>query len=255
VDDRIRDLYRGAPEDFVRARDALAKDLREADRAEEAAAVKALRKPTVVAWALDRLAERDPEGVGALLDAGAEVRAAQQAALSPGGNAERLRAATTARRQAVTRLAREASDALRESGRAPDAHADDLAATLEAASVDEEVGERLRLGTLDAAIREPAGFGDLAGLRVITGSGEAAEVEEPRASTATESARLRRDAANTAREARKARMTADRMATELVGMRARVEDLAARQSVAEDEAREAERRAADAADALRRGSS
>jgi hypothetical protein len=251
VDDRIRDLYRGAPEDFVRARDALAKDLREADRAEEAAAVKALRKPTVVAWALDRLAERDPEGVGALLDAGAEVRAAQQAALSPGGNAERLRAATTARRQAVTRLAREASDALRESGRAPDAHADDLAATLEAASVDEEVGERLRLGTLDAAIREPAGFGDLAGLRVIPGEGAPARNEET-SQAAAESKRLRRDAENAARVARKARMTADRMAAELDAMRARVEELASRHSAAEAEALEAERLAAETTDRARK---
>lgn len=253
MDDRIRDLYRGRPEDFIAARDALAKELRETDRAEEAATVKALRKPTVVAWALDQLADRDPDGVRALLDAGAEVRAAQQAAISPGGSAERLRSATAARRQSVTRLVREAADVLRESGRSPDAHLDDLAATLEAASVDAEPGERLRLGTLDAAIREPAGFGDVTALRMIPGEGKAPEIED--AGTAAEQIRLRRDAETAAREARKARMTADRMAQELAAMRGRVEELAARQSAAEADARNAERRAAEAEEAAKRGSS
>jgi hypothetical protein len=247
MDERARDLYRGAPEDFTRARDALAKELRDANRVDDAAAVKSLRKPTVVAWALDQLADRDPEGVGALLDAGAEVRAAQRAAISPGGSAERLRSATAARRQAVSRLVKEATDALRESGRSPDPHVDDLAATLEAASVDAEAGERLRLGTLDAAIREPAGFGDVTGLRVIPGTGGATDDADAGRTVAAESARLRRDAENAAREARKARATADRLAQELAGMQARVEELATRQSAAEEAAREAERIAAGAA--------
>jgi hypothetical protein len=254
MDDRVRDLYRGAPEDFIAARDALAKELRAADRAEEAAAVKALRKPTVVAWALDQLADRDPEGVRALLDSGAEVRAAQQAALSPGGGAERLRSATAARRQAVTTLVREAADALRESGRSPDPHQDDLAATLEAASVDTDAGDRLRNGTLDSAIREPAGFGDLAGLRVIPGEGKTAD-DERASHGAAESKRLRRDADNAAREARKARTTADRLAQELASMRGRVDELAGRHAAAEAEALEAERVAADAARAAERGRS
>ena len=76
------ELYRGAPESFIAARDAQVERLRADGHGDDAAAVKALRKPTVVAWALNQLAVRDPDGMRALLEAGGEVRAAQQAALS-----------------------------------------------------------------------------------------------------------------------------------------------------------------------------
>ena len=46
-------LFRDTPERFIAARDALVARLREEGRTTEAAIVKALRKPTVVAWALD----------------------------------------------------------------------------------------------------------------------------------------------------------------------------------------------------------
>ena len=45
------DLYALPPGDFTRARDERAKALRKEGRREEADAVKALRKPTVAAWA------------------------------------------------------------------------------------------------------------------------------------------------------------------------------------------------------------
>ena len=103
--DEAASLFRESPEAFIAARDALASRLREDGRGDDAATVKALRKPTVVAWALNQLSDRDPDGVRALVAAGAEVRAAQQAALSSKrGAAERLRSAGAARREAVGTL-------------------------------------------------------------------------------------------------------------------------------------------------------
>ena len=110
-DDDIGALYRESPEAFIAARDALVKRLRDEDRGQEAARVKALRKPTVPAWAVDQLAGLDPDGVEELLAAGATLRRAQREALS-GGNADALRDATEARRSAVARLTRAAVDAL-----------------------------------------------------------------------------------------------------------------------------------------------
>src|SRR5258705_13065446 len=67
----VRSLYRGDPEGFVAARDALAKRLRDEGRDADAAEVKKLRRPTVAAWALDRLADDAPDAIRELPDAGA----------------------------------------------------------------------------------------------------------------------------------------------------------------------------------------
>ena len=108
--DEAAEVFRADPDGFVAARNDLAARLAAEDRTDEAAAVKALRKPTVAVWALNQLHNRDAEGVTALLDAGAELRAAQQAALSSSkGGAERLRTATVTRRAAVARLVESAS--------------------------------------------------------------------------------------------------------------------------------------------------
>jgi len=252
---RVRALYREPPEGFIAARDALVKQLKEAGRAEDAAEAKALRKPSVPAWAADQLADRDPDGIGELLDAGAEVRASQQAALSSGASAERLREATATRRRIVTRLVREASDALREQGRSPDHHVDDIRSTLEAASVDAEAGARLRAGTLYRAIQEAGGFGDAFGLELVPDAGKTSPKRGHERAGAHPSefnlGRLRRDAASAVRKARQARETADRLAGQLDSMNARLAELATKHAGAESAALQAELEAARAAETLR----
>jgi hypothetical protein len=170
ADDEIRSLYRESPDAFIPARDALAKRLKEGGDPDEAARVKALRKPTVPAWAVDQLATTDPEGVDALLAAGAALRSAQQAALS-GRHADRLREATDARRGAVARLTSAATKALQDAGRSPEPHIEVISATLEAASIDPEAGDRLRSGMLDRPLSAAAGFGDIVGLRSVGSAG------------------------------------------------------------------------------------
>jgi hypothetical protein len=81
--DAVAELYGGPLAAFVAARDALAKDLRAAGRRDEAAEIKALRKPSVAAWALDAGRAADPGAVedlaaaaGVLAAGPADLRAA-----------------------------------------------------------------------------------------------------------------------------------------------------------------------------------
>lgn len=256
-DDRTRALYRELPEGFIGARDALVRELKDAGHTEDAALVKALRKPTVPAWAVNQLAEREAKGVEELLDAGAEVRSAQQAAMSSGASADRLREATTARRQVVARLADSAGQALRESGRTPDAHLEEIRSTLEAASVDAELGERLRAGTIERATREAGGFGDMFGLQLVPedeagrGAGTGKAPGSKTAPSKVETGKLRRDVAAAERKARQARERADRLADQVRTSTARLEELTEKHAVAESAALQAELGAKRAQEALK----
>jgi hypothetical protein len=180
--EEIRSLYRASPDAFIASRDALAKRLKAEGRAEDAARVKALRKPTVPAWAVNQLAAVDPAGLEALLAAGADLRTAQQAALS-GRHPERLREATEARRDAVARLTSAAAKSLRDAGRPAEPHVEDISATLEAASIDLDAGDRLRNGMLDRPLSAAAGFGDIVGLRSVPVSRGGPAVAAARTST------------------------------------------------------------------------
>src|SRR3954453_14926250 len=138
TDERVARLYGLPPEDFTAGRNTLAAELRaEGDNA-GAAAVKALRKPTAAAWAVNKLVRAEPELVEALLGAGGELRQAHRQAAS-GRGAEQLRGAADAERAAVDRLMARARDVL---GEAPGATlADAMRNTLHAASSDDEARE------------------------------------------------------------------------------------------------------------------
>ena len=264
--DPIPVLFRGPPEEFISARDDLAQRLREEGRVDEAKAVKALRRPTVPAWALNQLAERDPEGVAALLASGAELRAAQRATLSSPRNAGRLRDASEKRRRAAGRLGRVASSVLSESGRSSSAHLDEVMAALEAASVDEDAAEHLRAGTFERPALPTAGLGEVFALASVPTGGashEAAPATKRGRSPAPEPmprrpdqdsilnaevARLRRDRDDAVRRLRKDQDLVERLARDRAELQARLQKLEeklkdARTRVRTDEveAREAER--------------
>ncbi|HEY7761921.1 MAG TPA: hypothetical protein VIC52_02825 [Actinomycetota bacterium] len=255
-------LFREPPETFIAARNALAARLADAGDAEGSRAVKALRKPTVVAWALDQVAERDPDGVRALLDAGAELRAAQQAALSSRrGATDRLQEAGATRKEAVARLARVAEDALSDGGRSAGAHTDAIVQALEICSVDPDSGAALAAGVLERPPERAAGFGELFGLTSLEGGLEQPSETRPRsagsgragrADRRAEAARLRRDRDAVARRARKARESAEGFARELDGMRRRLEVVEGKHATAEANASELELELARAERALRR---
>jgi hypothetical protein len=141
------DLYGLPLEEFTPARDALAKELRAAGRKDEAAEVRSLRKPSLAAWALNRVVRDHPVAIHRLRSAGADLREAQNQALS--GDAGRLRAAGRALAEEVDRVADLAAGALRAAGRPPGpAQREKLVATLRTAAVDDAAGEALARGVL-----------------------------------------------------------------------------------------------------------
>ena len=152
------ELFGLAPEEFVAARDDLARRLKREGDAEAAARVKALRRPPLSAWAVNRLAREQGPALAPLLAAGERLRAATQAALAGVGAAE-LRAAAKAEREAVAGLVRAALELLGEAGHpATDATRDRVAATLHAAAASPEAAELVRHGRLTADL-DPSGFG------------------------------------------------------------------------------------------------
>jgi hypothetical protein len=143
LDDDIDRLYDGEREAFVPKRDELAKRLRKDGDREAAERVKGLRKPTVAAWAVDRLARDEAKDVQRLVDSVDTLRDAQEAAL--GGDATRLRDASAEHRDVLDKLVGAAERALGEEGTPT---VDKVRETLQAASVDEAAREDLLRGRL-----------------------------------------------------------------------------------------------------------
>jgi hypothetical protein len=148
----IDGLYALPAGEFVAARNSLVKQLKADKRTDEAAEVAALRKPTVVAWALNQVAREDPDAVAILIDAARGVADAQRDVMA-GGDAKALRAASAAQRGAAAEVA---DAAVRLAGQN---NADAVSATLDAALTDDDLTGRLRDGTLTETLDAPAGFG------------------------------------------------------------------------------------------------
>jgi DNA repair exonuclease SbcCD ATPase subunit len=141
------ELYGLPLEDFTPARDAAAKELRKAGDRETAARVAKLPKPTPAAWAANQVAREQPELIEALLEAGAGLREAQDAAVAGHGSGG-LREATLAQRGAVDAVMA-AATALKPAGRPLSRPmADRLRTTLQAAAGDEALRDALSNGRL-----------------------------------------------------------------------------------------------------------
>src|SRR4051812_38781231 len=140
-------LYALPLEEFTPARDAAAKETRKAGDRETAAIVAKLGKPTPPAWTANQVAREQPELIEAMLEAGEELRVAQEAAVS-GGGARGLRDATLAERRAVD-AGMTAAAAYKPAGKPLSrAMADRLRTTLHAAAGDETIREALAEGRL-----------------------------------------------------------------------------------------------------------
>jgi hypothetical protein len=133
-------LYALPPEEFTAARDVEAKAANDADAKR---AIKALRKPTAAAAAVNRLVRDRRDDVDALLSLGDDLRAAM------GTDADEVRRLTVERRELVNALVEVAL---------PVAVQQDVTATLEAATADPDVGAAVRSGRLVKPLRY-AGFG------------------------------------------------------------------------------------------------
>jgi hypothetical protein len=147
VEDVAGRIYGLPLEEFTRERDAAARELRKAKERDAAAVVAKLPKPSQAAWTANALARERRDLVDALLDAGDELREAQEAAVS-GKGAGALREAGAAQRAAVEALVAAAAD-LRPSGRKPTAQTlERLRTTLNATATDDDVRAALDRGRL-----------------------------------------------------------------------------------------------------------
>src|SRR5262252_2567546 len=109
----IDGLYAMPLDEFTAARDELARRLRGDGDREAAGEVKALRKPSLAAWALNQVRHREPSRVKELLAAGTKLQTAQ-AQLVSGGKPDQLREAAAAERQMVDDVVALAEKALAE---------------------------------------------------------------------------------------------------------------------------------------------
>jgi hypothetical protein len=159
----IDELYVAPPEGFTESRNSLAKRLKDGGDTKGAARVRVLRKPVRAAWAVNQLVSQDRAAVKELIAAGGRLRAAQRRAMSTKG-AEGLRERSVERARLVNELTRRAAGAL---GPEPPATVtEDIAATLEAASADDEAASLVLEARLSKPLPRPAGFGEI-GLKVV----------------------------------------------------------------------------------------
>src|SRR4051794_10181136 len=148
-------LYALSPRDFTAARDERAAELRKAGDRDGAAAIKALRKPTVTAWLANQLVRRHGDEVGPLLDLGAALREATATLSGP-----QLRELSRQRHQVIAALVAQARRLAAAEGQpVTEDAARGLEQTLTAALAHEAAGELLRSGRLTDAL-VPGGFGE-----------------------------------------------------------------------------------------------
>src|SRR3954470_24791262 len=100
-------LFEAPLEDFVSARNALARELRDAGKDEEAKSIAAVRKPTKALWLVKQLGRRAAKELAALIESTQRVREAQRQGLS----GDQLREAMRDQREALNALSAAAGDA------------------------------------------------------------------------------------------------------------------------------------------------
>lgn len=204
VEQAADELYGLAPGEFTSARDARAKELRSAGDREVANAVKALRKPTVAAWALNQLSRRKGKDLDRLLAAGEKLRGAQEELLA-GGDRSAFQDAAARERELVADLTATTVELAGEAGERGPGLEEKVAATLHAAALDNETAAELRAGRLLREREAIGGFG---------GFGAAAPAPEPaparKREPAKKAAKARTAKGSDARKDAKAREDAER---------------------------------------------
>jgi hypothetical protein len=160
-DEELDRLYALPLEEFTRARDGLARELRKEGEREAADEVKALAKPSLPAWTVNQLAREEPMQMRGLTTAGERLRKAQ-AELLEGGGPDELQAALQRQRDVVGALVGSAKRILEAAGQAAtEATLERVRGTLTAAAAHQEGARLVERGRLTKEL-EPAGFGGMA---------------------------------------------------------------------------------------------
>jgi hypothetical protein len=215
LETRIAALYGEPPGKFVAARTALAKTLAsEGDRA-GAARVRELKRPSLLAWALNALARTRQAAIAELLATGDRMRAAQAAALS-GGDAHALRASSQDERRQVAALVHAATAILERAGHAVGPVLErSLSRTLHAATISGRTSPAavaLARGQLTSELELPGDFGGL-GLAALA-QAEPRNAPEPARGSAAARRQERRNLGAAVRVARRALERAEKAVRE-----------------------------------------
>jgi hypothetical protein len=148
------ELYALAPDRFVAERNALAKQLRADGRRDEAGEVAALRKPSVAARAVNRLAREHARQMTALLTAGDELIDVQSRLVSGDATGQDLARAAEREREAVSELVAKAGALLADEGQpASPTVLERVSETLHAAALDADARPAVREGRLERELR------------------------------------------------------------------------------------------------------
>jgi len=153
IDAAVVELYGLPPEQFVAARNQLAKTARDGGDEPAAAAIVALRKPTIAAWLANQLVRADPDGIHALTELGERLRETYLTADSAS-----RRELTRQRHDLVGHLVHAATQRAAAGRHVTAQTAERLSETLDAALVDPGAAQLLRTGQLTSALRH-VGFG------------------------------------------------------------------------------------------------
>ena len=233
VERELDELYGLPLEEFTKARNDLAARLKKAHQSGVAEEVHALKKPTVVAWAANRLARDQPKQVDALLQAAESLREVQQRALAGQATAVELNDASAAERDAVRALLGSARELVSA------AHLERLAQTMRAAAIDETARPLLQRGRLTEEL-EASGFGPLEAVKTPKRRGdEVAQAARERVKALrAEARRLLADARVAERAADDASKAAQILRTEADETRRAADRAAAELASAEEELRE-----------------
>ncbi|WP_431806642.1 transposase [Microbacterium paraoxydans] len=219
-DEIAAQLYAGPLDDFVSARNALAKESGDADLA---ASARALRKPSVAAWVVNVFAQERAAQLGEALSLAAELREAQEdldaAALAKLGRERR--ALTRRLAQAAAQLAQSRGE------RVTTATLDAVEQTISAAFFDPEAAAAVASGRLVRALEPNASGDDVR--EAVAGEVPALAPSAPRRADELSARRARREAERRVTAAEKELAAAERAVTKqdevLRTLRARAEEL------------------------------
>jgi hypothetical protein len=256
LDDELDALFKLPLPEFIAGRKALAAQLKQSGRRDDAGYVMALVKPTVSAWAVNQLYWQHREAFDQLIETGQRFRKAQSSGRT--AKAADMREALDARRKSLLQLSDLAAALLRDAGSsATPEMIHRISTTLEGMSAYASFPDDLRPGRLSRDV-DPPGFESFASL--IPAAGMTKMKEEPaRVTTSQKSERVgnvRRkaeSAGETSRfeQTRQAKIAAAKVAVQearslLTDAKARVLSLETAQKKANAEVKEAEKHKRDA---------
>ena len=252
LDQDVDELFKLPLGEFIAARDALAKRLKQNGRPDDAALVKALAKPPVSAWAVNQLYWNHRAAFEELLAAGQRFHKAQTSGAA--AKVANMRGSLEARRAALAELSDLASSVLSDAGHSPSPDTiRRITTTLEAISAYASLSDGPTLGRLSQDV-DPPGFESLSAF--VPGALKGAAVSSK--STATTS-RQKTPAAGEVRQleaTRQARIAAAKAAVQaakksFANARARAQGLEAAQKKANADTKQAEKQLRDAEERLK----